>query len=368
MRLTLHSHFASLLRTCLRTWGHLPFLRRRALVAILIGGGCALFSYVRLTFGSCAGARCEAGDFTWAHRGMQQLLIGENPYRDPTLGKGRPFPSNDPLFYPLPALLVALPFTPFPREVAGALFVGVSTGLLAFGLFREHFRDYPLLLSAPFWFAIISGQWSPLLVAAVLLRPLLPLTLAKPNIGLPLLLSYPTKKGVIASVGVLLLSLLVLPSWPVDWFRNVVTHSMFRPLWGVPGVVLLLALVHWRRAEARLLVLLALAPQRPLYDQLPLWLIARRGKTSRPMLILSILSWGTVFGWLLIPAWNVQWIVWGMYLPALIMVLRQAPSPSPPPRPVPPTQPIGPAEANSTSSSRMPPTDAVDGPREWPDR
>jgi hypothetical protein len=314
-------------------------LRQRATVALLIGVACALFCYARLTLGTCAGSNeCEAGDFTWAHRGIQQLLAGQNPYHDPTLGEGNPFPRNDPLFYPMPALLMALPFAPFPRELAGALFMGVSCGLLAFGLFRNGFSNYALFLSAPFWFSLIAVQWSPLLVAAALLPTLLPLTLAKPNIGLPIFLSYPTWRGFALSVGFVLVSLLVLPSWPLDWLNNASTHAVFQPVRVVPGFLLLLAALRWRRPEARLLLLLALIPQRPIYDQLALWLVAQRDSAqdayplqttrplallhaSRPMVLLSLLSWLALSCWLLFPSLNVHWIVWGMYLPALVILL-----------------------------------------------
>jgi hypothetical protein len=56
------------------------------------------------------------------------LLSGENPY------------SNTPpgvIPYPLLAALAALPFAPFPLEIAGALFFGISSGLLALGLIRQ---------------------------------------------------------------------------------------------------------------------------------------------------------------------------------------------------------------------------------------
>jgi hypothetical protein len=216
--------------------------------------------------------------------------------------------------------------------------MGVSCGLLAFGLFRNGFRDYALFLSAPFWFSLIAVQWSPLLVAAALLPTLLPLTLAKPNIGLPIFLSSPTWRGFALSVGFVLVSLLVLPSWPLDWLNNAGTHTVFQPALVVPGFLLLLAALRWRRPEARLLLLLALIPQRPIYDQLALWLVARPDsaqdsqtlqatrplallRASRPMLLLSLLSWLALACWLLFPSLNVHWIVWGMYLPALVILL-----------------------------------------------
>jgi hypothetical protein len=206
--------------------------------------------------------------------------------------------------------------------------MGVSCGLLAFGLFRkrEGFGRGGLLLSAPFWFSVIAVQWSPLIVASALIPALLPLAMVKPNIGLPVFLTYPTWRAAGIAMGILLVSLLVLPTWPLDWLSNAAGHAVFQPLRVLPlGLLLLLAALRWRTPEARLLLLLALIPQRPIYDQLPLWLVCQPG-SPRQAFALSALSWLAIFGWLLVPALNVTWIVVGMYLPALGLLFLNASS------------------------------------------
>lgn len=295
-------------------------MRKRLAAAIIIGTLCTFFCFLRLTYGSCMASQCEAGDFTWALRGAQQLLAGENPYHDPTLGSGNPYPRNDPLFYPLPALLVAMPFTPFPREIAGALFLGVSCGLLAFGLFRDGFEGWPIFLSSSFWFSFIAVQWSPLIVASALLPWLLPLCTVKPNIGAPVFATHMNWRSVLAAAVLLLASLLILPSWPLDWHHNSSQHTIFMPLFWFPGFLVALAVLRWRARGAWLLLLMSIVPQRPLYDQLPLWLVCGP-RATRPMFVLSALSWISIFGWLAVPAWTVTWVVIGMYLPALGLVL-----------------------------------------------
>jgi len=295
-------------------------MRKRLTVAFLIGLFCTIFCFLRLVYGTCAGGTCEAGDFTWALRGAQQLLDGQNPYHDPTLGPDNPYPYNAPLFYPMPAMLVAMPFTPFPREVAGALFLGVSCGLLAFGLFREGFGGWPFFLSSSFWFSFMTVQWSPLIVASALLPALLPICTVKPNIGAPVFATHMTRRSVLIAVAVVLGSLLIVPSWPLDWYHNSSQHTIFMPLFWFPGFLVALAALRWRERGAWLLLLLALVPQRPLYDQLPLWLV-RGPQATRSMLVLSALSWISIFGWLAVPAWTVTWVVIGMYLPALGVVL-----------------------------------------------
>ena len=65
---------------------------------------------------------------------LGRFSTGQNPYR--VIRPTGPYPFNAGFFYPLPAGIAALPFALFRPAVAGAAFVGVSSGLLAFGLAR----------------------------------------------------------------------------------------------------------------------------------------------------------------------------------------------------------------------------------------
>ena len=69
-----------------------------------------------------------AGDFGWAIHAAQRLLAGQNPYDTPLEQ------------YPLTAAVFALPFVALRPEVAGALFYGISSALLAFGLTRHGYH------------------------------------------------------------------------------------------------------------------------------------------------------------------------------------------------------------------------------------
>ncbi len=69
-----------------------------------------------------------AGDFGWAIHAAQRLLAGQNPYDTPLEQ------------YPLTAAFFALPFVALRPEVAGALFYGISSALLAFGLTRHGYH------------------------------------------------------------------------------------------------------------------------------------------------------------------------------------------------------------------------------------
>lgn len=299
---------------------HTTLLRRIAtrqlLIAMGIGIVSALLCYIRLT-----ALERGAGDLSWSIRGAAQLWSGHNPYHDPALGPDQPYPFNDPLFYPLPALLIATPLTLLPAPLAGALFIGVSVGLLAWGIGRDGWRLWPLLLSAPLWSAIFTVQWSPLLTAAALVPALLPLTIAKPNIGLPLLLATPTRRSLAWTAALLGISLVILPSWLNDWLHNAGQHTVFVPALVFPGMIVLLAAWRWRDPRARLLLLTALMPQRAIYDQLGLLLTVRSWQQA---LLLSVGSWIAVIGWWLGPTVVQRWIVVWLYLPAFAIVMWPA--------------------------------------------
>ena len=130
-------------------------------------------------------------------------------------------------------------------------------------------------------------------------------------------------------------SLVVMPSWPLAWyeaitgpFRNTAPHPSPVTQFGGAGVLLLLALLRWRRPEARLLAMLACVPQLPFWaDQLPLATVAE----SRREVIWSVLAGHIGFLAWFVFAKKVEMYVPVMapyalaatYLPALFMVLRR---------------------------------------------
>lgn len=262
-----------------------------------------------------------AWDLTWALRGTTLLASGQNPY---TSGG---YPLDLPLFYPLPALLALLPLAWMDLSLASILFSTISASVLAWAMLNKRPQAWPLFISAPFVIAVIWAQWAPLLTAAALLPGLLPLSLTKPNLGLPILLMRrPQARPLLVCAVTVLISLLILPSWPLDWLHNTGTHDSALPLLSWPGALLPLALLAWRDERARMLLGMAVMPQR-FYDPLMLWLIP---ETARGGLVLSILSWVVCGPWLFfasgIPLAHPQhWVVVGLlYLPALLMALWRA--------------------------------------------
>lgn len=290
-----------------------PAVRYRLPVALIFGVIATGICYAFLA----AHADREAGDFTWAVRGAERWITGRDPYVDPSLGQNLPYPYDAPLFYPLPALVVGLPFIGLPRDLAGALFFGLSSGLLAYGLFRDGYARLPLFLGAPYWFAMYCVQWSPLLTAAALLVPLLPLALVKPNIGVPIVLAYGSRCGILMCLVIWATTIAIFPGWMFGWFANLGAHRNFVPILLFPPLAL--AALRWRDPSARLLLLLSLVPQRLLYDQLLLGLIPQ---TFRHSLVLASISWIGLFGGLFDPARAEWWVTGALLVPALVLVLH----------------------------------------------
>ena len=309
-------------------------LATRLTVAAAVGGWGAFITY----FSLAVAPQHLAKDFTWPWRAARVLLQGHNPY-DVIQATG-PYPFNVGLFYPLTAAIATTPFAPLGPVLAGTIFFGLSAALLAFGLTgsREGFARLPVFASAPFCMAGVLCQWSPLITAAALLPALQFLATAKPNLGLVAWIYRPSVKGAVAAAVFIGLSLVLLPSWPLDWREALTAAPRYKgPVFrGLVGVVLLAGVVRWRRREGRLFLAMALTPQLSLfYDQLPLWLIPN---TVWRSLALSALSWVAWWQWYPSRASTASvaiaepWVFWLIYVPALAALLvlpaREAP-PSP---------------------------------------
>ena len=265
-------------------------------------------------------------DFHWWWVGARALLDGQNPYEAVPRVIGPAFR----LFHPLPAVLVTVPFALLQPEVALSLFSALSTAILAFAVTRRSYAHLPLFLSASFAHAAVMGQWSLLLTAALFLPRLAFLGAVKPNVGLALLGTSLSWRAAAAMVLFAVLSLAAMPSWPREWLAQLPNSPYhFSPLRTPVGFLTLLALLRWRRPEARLLAVLGVVPQSPfVYEALPLFLIPRTRYQSYALVIGSDLALGVYvlargidqgrFFWI-----NGIAVVVTMYLPALVMVLRR---------------------------------------------
>jgi hypothetical protein len=252
----------------------------------------------------------DAADFRWAVHLAQRLLAGQNPY-------DTPFEQ-----YPLTAALFALPFVRLQPETAAGLFYGISSALLAFGLTRHSYRGLMIFLAYPYWAGMLTVQWSPLIAASAFFPLLLPVTMAKPQIGLPVFLTHASRRGVLACLVIAALSLVIMPRWPIIWMAQGRHYEHFIPLLVLPGPLLLLALLRYRERDAILLLLAACMPQRWFYDSFILWLIP---KSRREIVWTVFFSWGAgLWRWYHFPHSFAQvgrWAVIFLYLPMLAVVL-----------------------------------------------
>ena len=158
-----------------------------------------------------------------------------------------------------------------------------------------------IFLAYPYWAGLLAVQWSPLLSSpAPFFLRLLPATMAKPQIGLPVFFTRASRRGIVACFLLGALSLAVMPRWPLVVVRSNATLRTLRPpLLVLPGALLLLALLHYRDRDAILLLLAACMPQRWFFDSFILWLIP---KSRREILATVFLSWGAgIWRWYQVP-------------------------------------------------------------------
>jgi hypothetical protein len=283
----------------------MPGLRQRIVISAAIGlatGGYCWFVLAHLQIG--------AGDFNWAIWAAQDLLAHRNPYLRP----GQ--------LYPLPAALFGLPFVWMRPALAGGVFYGISSSLMALGLSRRGYHRLLVLLAYPYWAGLIAGQWTPLILASAFFPLLLPATLVKPQLGAPVFLTRASGRGVAACIIVGALSLAVMPKWPLLWIAQLGHYNRFVPLMIFPGPLLLLAILRYRDRDAMLLLLAACMPQRWFYDSFILWLIP---KTRREIVWTAFFSWGAgLWRWYHMPHSFKEvgsWIVICCYVPMLVVIL-----------------------------------------------
>ncbi len=285
------------------------------LVALAFVLACRLLLYVLMPD--------RSSDFDFLYDAAARLLRDENPYPAAT---GR-FP------YPMPAVLLAVPFTAIPLDLARPVFDVLVGWAFVYALWR-HRGPYALLavVSGACLFAMASGQTTPLMVAASLVPALGFLLAVKPNISAALWIARPSLRTLLAASLFLALSLVVLPSWPWDWWMAWPpdTTHLAPPLLRPFGFVLLLAALRWRSPEGRLILALACIPQSTLpYELVALALIPANRLEMGIYVTGSWIAVATVEALHLTDS-AAEWTAAGwpvtlcaVYLPMLYLVLRR---------------------------------------------
>jgi hypothetical protein len=282
-------------------------MRLRIAISVLIGLASGAFCWFLMVH-----FRLGASDFGWALQLGHRLAVHQNPY-------DTPFEQ-----YPLTAGILALPLAWLQPEIAAGIFWGLSSFLLALALTRRGYRRLWVFLAYPYWAGILAVQWSPIIAASAFFPLLLPLTMAKPQIGLPVFLTHLNRRGVIACAVLAGVSLALFPTWPILWVRQMGNYEHFIPLMVLPGPLLLLALLRYRDRDALLLLLAAIMPQRWFFDSFILWLIP---KSRRELFATVFVSWGAgIWRWYRFPHSFTEvgrWAVIFLYLPMLAVVLSR---------------------------------------------
>jgi len=179
--------------------------RARLGIALLIGSLSGLFCGFALSrIGN------GAGDFNWQLRAARDLLAGSDPYGS--------VPGEYNIPYPPPTAMLAIPLAWLPNFIAGGIFFGISSGLLAWLILRKG-EPWQLLLflSWPFY-ALLYAQWAPLVLCLYFAPAFLPMLLMKPQIALPLALTQrPSPLGIGLTLAIGIASLVIYPSWGIVW-------------------------------------------------------------------------------------------------------------------------------------------------------
>jgi hypothetical protein len=307
-----------------------PRTRDRVLIAIAVAFVAGLIAAYVL---SSASDPHNASDFTWYWRAGRALLHGRSPYQ--VINVEGPYPYSEGFLYPLPAALIAAPFALLPLRAAMIAFCAALAGTLTFVLTRDGFWRLPLLMSFPMLWCAQSGQWTPLVLAATVAPVLGGFAVAKPTLAAAAFAYRPRRSFIISAAIALVASLAILPGWPNEYIAEVGTRTTANyhiPLLVFPGPALALAVLRWRRPEARLLLVMSCVPQTMLfYDQLPLALVAA---TFRQALVFALASYAPIIAIFLLPrpatdtmadtvATTSVVLVWLYYLPCLVTVLRR---------------------------------------------
>jgi hypothetical protein len=265
----------------------------------------------------------------WAGAGA--MLHRQNPYD--VVGPGRAFEWPFPLLYPMTAVLTVLPLAPLPLRVVDPIFVALGFGLFTWAVTPRRLLTPALvaLVSLPGLMTLQTSQWSLLLTGAALIPAVGFLLVAKPTIGLALFAAFPRWKTAIGCSVLLILSVLVRPTWFWDWRATFASAPhVVAPITRVGGPLVLLALLKWKRHDARLLLALTCVPHTTApYETIPLFLIPQTWAQAWSLWTLAILAY--LGQWMTGPytsqaeywASGAQWIVVLLYLPCLVMVLRR---------------------------------------------
>jgi hypothetical protein len=280
-----------------------------------------------------AGDPTDPPDLAQVWLAARALLDGVDPYT--AIGPDRALAFPYVFVYPLPAAVLALPLAPLPLPWAAAVFVFLGCLAFAWALTREGVAPLLAFASAGMLVATEEAQWSPLLAASLAIPALGALVVCKPTIGAALVAARPTWWPVAGGVVLLAIAFALRPHWLAEWHGALTREQPGAPerfgaiVQQSGGVLVLLALLRWRRPEARLLAVLACVPHTTLlYETVPLALVPRGWGESAAFVALSwVALWWMAHHPAMSPAARLAQgatlMLWCSYVPCVAMVLRR---------------------------------------------
>lgn len=283
-----------------------------------------------------ASGESKSRDFDQVWFAARALIAGHSPYRE--IGPGLQFDWPAPLYYPLTAAIAVTPLSLLERRLAAVIFAAIASGAFVWAATRRSLAPAVVITSASAALAAETVQWSPLLGAAYGIPWLGPLLSAKPTIGFAIFVARPSRAALAGSAMLLAVSLALMPSWPREWISALHHTSLgmkggtpyFAPVGTTGGVLSALALLRWRRPEARLLFALACVPQTPLlYETVPLFLVPATiteggvlwlGSWIAALWLSTLGPYGSDTARFAVSATAVGWC---LYVPCVLMILRR---------------------------------------------
>lgn len=240
------------------------------------------------------------------------------------------------LVYPFTAVVATLPLSGLPLPVARALVAATGAGALAYLTLGRAWWLFPVLLSGAFRSALSLVQVAPLTACAVLSPWFGVVAAIKPNTGAAAFAAQRSWRDaarvLVLPTLLVVVSFVLWPGWLPRWRAGVATSVYLAPLvWHPVGWLLPLALLRWRRPEARWLAVMSILPANPApYDTLPLLLLLPQ--SLRQALIFALLTHAAdllpyflphAAGMLALSTSRKSWMICTVYLPALIVILRR---------------------------------------------
>lgn len=278
----------------------------------------------------------ELSDFGPMLIGAQALRQGLDPY----VAVARAQLGN-PLGYPLPAVLLALPWSWLSMTAASASFSALGVGVLAYAYARTGPLERPAIVafcSAALIKTVLYSQWSALMLGTVLLSNGLwggALLSCKPTTAIWLWAMRPSWRAILGALGAYAISLAVRPTWPLEWWA--VLNRDYAPV--IPAtlplgfLIVIAAALRWRRPEARLLLAMCCVPHTTLfYEALPLFVMVPKTWTEAWLLCAgSWISYATFAAYIAGHPTTVAhsqylgglWSLVGIYAPCAILLLRR---------------------------------------------